>query len=662
MICNPMVWRDALRRLQDEIPDFAFEAWIRPLAVKIDANRVALGCPSSFHRDRVRLQFHERLEQNLDAVLGIEARSNDGSATKTAATLQVSPSPRIELLCMSEFANAPGHAIDIAALEAEKGIAGREGVVASAEQRMRSAKAVGQATVHVAGGHVAGGQVAGGHAAEGASGGAAFSSGGAGSTGGPGSSAVPGIVHVDASPASAFDGTSNGRSKESHLEAVPDRRGSRSTGTVAAGAAPNTKSGQAKSLANSIDASRSSESKRFAGKRRVDAVTGPDQPELPFSFESFVVGPCNALAREAALALARTRQRSLNLLYLGGESGMGKTHLARATAAEARRHGMPSSPPDSAAGAKTPSRGRRWTHPPFDPPHERGNAPGVVYTSAERFTSDFVSAMRNGHGDAFKRRYRGSIGLLIVEDIQFFSGRVKTQLELFHTLQHVLDAGGRVLLTGDRTPRELTGLDERVRAQVGRGFVAELERPDAIVRRHILRSKAAAGGVGLPDDCLDLLVEASQGSVRDIESMLIQVVTTSSLLGRSIDLALTEDAIALKTSADSVIPTKTVAVSEIVRIVSAFFGKRPELLASKSRRRDVLVPRQLAMYLAHRYTDASFAEIGRGLGRRHPSVRNAIERIERQVLENAPVRYQVEALSERIDATLKEAGGDAPRR
>lgn len=289
----------------------------------------------------------------------------------------------------------------------------------------------------------------------------------------------------------------------------------------------------------------------------------------------------------------------------------------------------------------------------------RTNAPGVVYTSAENFTSDFVSAMRNGRGEQFKRRYRGSIGLLIVEDIQLFSGRIKTQLELFHTLQHVLDAGGRVLLTGDRSPRELSGLDDRVRSQVGRGFVAELEPPDAIVRRHILRSKAAAGGVRLPEDCLDLLVDASRGSVRDIESMLIQVVTTSSLLGRSIDLALTEDAIALKANASSVLPTRTVAVSEIVRIVAAFFGKRPEALASKSRRRDVLVPRQLAMYLAHRYTDASFAEIGRGLGRGHPSVRNAIERIERQVLENAPVRYQVEALSERIDATLNESGTSA---
>jgi chromosomal replication initiator protein len=245
--------------------------------------------------------------------------------------------------------------------------------------------------------------------------------------------------------------------------------------------------------------------------------------------------------------------------------------------------------------------------------------------------------------------------MLIVEDVQFFSGRAKTQLELFHTLQHVLDAGGSVLLTGDRAPRDLVGLDERVRDQLGRGFVAELEMPDALVRRHILRSKAAAGGVHLPADCIDLLVESSVGSVRDVESMLIQVVTTSSLLGRTIDLELTHEAIALKSGAGSSLAPKTIATSEIVRIVATFFGKRPEALAGRSRRRDVLVPRQLAMYLAHRYSDASFTEIGRGLGRDHPAVRNAITKVERLVLENAPLRYQVEALSERIDQTLKRS-------
>ena len=408
-------------------------------------------------------------------------------------------------------------------------------------------------------------------------------------------------------------------------------------------------------LRNSSKGSGARSLRPSADRARSRAELDPNaaQAELPFSFESFVVGPCNALAREAALALARRRQQSLNQLYLGGGSGMGKTHLARATAAEARRHGQQIEEPFSFSN---PARhGRTPTNTRSAAPSGRGGqTPRVIYTSAEQFTSEFVTAMRQGRPEEWKRRYRGSIGLLIVEDVQFFSGRTKTQLELFHTIEHVLDAGGSVLLTGDRAPRDLVGLDERMRAQVGRGFVAELEMPDALIRRHILRSKAAGGGVHLPPECLDLLVESTAGSVRDIESMLIQVVTTSSLLGRTIDLELVQEAIALKAGESGVLDSKSLASEEIVRIVAAFFGRRPEDLAGRSRRRDVLIPRQLAMYLAHRYTNDSFTEIGRSLGRDHPSVRNAINRIERQVLEKAPLRYQVEALSERIDQAQKD--------
>ena len=408
------------------------------------------------------------------------------------------------------------------------------------------------------------------------------------------------------------------------------------------------------------------------GKRvdpvRNDAVAAPEPPDGPrfdldgqpaprsrggasepaFSFESFIVGPCNALAREATIALARQRQQSLNLLYLAGLSGMGKTHLAKAAAEEARL--------DLASRAA-----RRGAEAAARPGSSGAQRARVLYTTAEQFTTDFVSAMRNGRNEAWAARYRGPIALLVVEDVQFLSGRTKTQQELYHTIAHVLESGGRVLLTGDRSPRDLTGLDDALRAQVGRGFIAELDRPDPIVRRHILRAKAAAGGVHLPPDCLERLVDATEcsatgkglgSSVTEIESLLIQVVTTASLLSRPIDAALVQEAIDVKSGGAAALAPRQVAVPEIVKAVAAFFGTRPEALASRSRRRDVLVPRQLAMYLADRYTSASYTEIGRALGRDHPSVANAIKKIERQILENAPVRYQVEALSEKIDALL----------
>jgi chromosomal replication initiator protein len=332
------------------------------------------------------------------------------------------------------------------------------------------------------------------------------------------------------------------------------------------------------------------------------------------SFENFVVGPCNALAREALLAMARDQQMSLSQVYLCADSGMGKTHLCRAVALEARRR-----------------------------PDQR-----VVYASAEDFTNDFMAAIRSKELSRFKRRYRNECDVLIVENVSFFEGKTQTQLEFFHTVRHVLDAGGRVLMTGERLPRRQSGLDESVRDQIAGGFVAEMDAPDAQVRRDILRAKAAAGGVRIPPDCLDLLVESVRGSVRDLEGVLIQLVTTATLLNRKIDLGLTREALAKKCGpgADSASgPT----LEDVIGVVSTFFKTNTQNLRSRSRRRDILVPRQLAMYLSHRYTDASLTEIGRVLGRDHPAVKNAILRIERAMLERAPMRYQVESLCERLD-------------
>lgn len=599
MTFSPKVWGDALRRLRDEIPDFAFDAWIAPLSVKLVDDRILLGCQTSFHRDRVRAQYGDSIRRCWRA-----ARSENDASAPSALT--------IDFLTLKEFDDVAGQPIEIA---------WPERVIA------RVAPAVAQTAMQATG-----------------------------------SSTIAATVPV-MPEAPRYEGHSSrgAHSRGSHARAIQTRVGvahseprtsksesskpfmscdASSDAPAGLRAVPDSK--RPKQIRNVRDNSRGSTRSKSGGPAAIDSQSGresragraeaPLQPELPFSFESFVVGPCNALAREAALALARRRQRSLNQLYLGGDTGMGKTHLARATAIEARLYGR-----DVAQDGRREPAGSR-----------------VLYTSAEKFTSEFVSAMRLGQSEEWKRRYRGPIGMLIVEDVQFFSGRAKTQLELFHTVQHVLDAGGSVLLTGDRAPRDLVGLDERMRAQVGRGFVAELEMPDALVRRHILRAKASAGGIHLPADCLDLLVESTEGSVRDIESVLIQVVTTSSLLGRTIDLDLTREAIDLKSGASTCLAPQTLPVAEVVRLVAAFFGKRPEALASRSRRRDVLVPRQLAMYLAHRYTDASMTEIGRALGRDHPSVRNAIERIERLVLENAPLRYQIEALSERIDERLNQ--------
>lgn len=340
---------------------------------------------------------------------------------------------------------------------------------------------------------------------------------------------------------------------------------------------------------------------------------GSKRASLPSTFDSFVVGPCNALAREASLALARGEQPALNPLYLSSRPGLGKTHLARAVVAEAHR-----------AGSKR-----------------------VIYESAEQFTNQFMAAIRGKTMPNFKRRYREQCELLVLEDVQFLSSKSATQLELFHTLVHLADAGARVVLTGDRLPRAIDGLDGRLRSQITAGLVAEIESPDAAVRRRILRAKAAAGGVRLPDDCLDLLVESVRGSVRDLEGALIQLVATASLLKRRLDLPLTRAALHKLSPAPEPLPA--LEPKAVIATVAAFFGTSHAAMASRSRRRDVLVPRQLAMYLCRRYTDEPLCAIARHFDRDHPAVSNAVKTVERRILERAPLRYQIEELSARLD-------------
>ncbi len=340
----------------------------------------------------------------------------------------------------------------------------------------------------------------------------------------------------------------------------------------------------------------------------------PVQRALPYAytFENFVVGACNRLAREAALAVARGTQHELNPLYLASAPGLGKTHLARAIA-EAR--------------AKTDGR--------------------VIYTSSEAFTNQFTTALRERKMGAFKKRFRQCCELLLVEDVQFLGGKKATQFELFQTLSHLVDVGARVVLTADRLPGEIAGLDERVRSHMTAGLVATLEPPDALVRREILRAKAASGGIRLPEDCLDLLVDVVRGSVRDLEGTLVQLVTTASLLKRPIDLELTGQA--LEKVATPRRAKRRLTVGAIIEVVAKLYETTPAALASRSRRKEAVVPRQIAMYLCRRYTDRPASAIARAFARSHPSVRNAERVVERRMLESAPFRYRVEAVSARLD-------------
>ncbi len=349
----------------------------------------------------------------------------------------------------------------------------------------------------------------------------------------------------------------------------------------------------------------------------------PAQLALPHTFDTFVVGPANAFAREASLALARGRAFGAGPLFLAGPPGTGKSHLARALVHEARKH----------------------------------TSLRAVYASAESFTGDLMVSIRDQQTPSFRRRYRRECDLLVLEDVQFLEGKNATQLELFHTVEHLRLVGARVVLTADRLPRELTRLDARLASQLASGLVAEMDLPDRALRRDILRDRAARGGFRIPENCLELLVDAAHGSVRDLEGVLMQLVASSALLARPIDRALTEEALRKVAGPEGA----ALGIDEVIDCVAQFFGVRRSELASRSRRRASLRPRQLAMYLCRRFTDASLCEIGRALGRDHPAVANALRAVERGMLERAPLRYQVEELASRLERRAWRGARPAPQ-
>lgn len=328
----------------------------------------------------------------------------------------------------------------------------------------------------------------------------------------------------------------------------------------------------------------------------------PQQERL---FESFVAGPGNALALEAARAVARGEAGRCNPLFLYASTGMGKTHLCRAIQT-------------NLGGA-------------------------ALYRSSEEFTTEVTEALRAGQMPRIRQRYRRSTNVLILEDVQFLVGKRATQVELFHTLDHLIAHGRTVVLSADRSPAELDELDPKLSSRMGSGLVACIAPPERETRLAILRERAARGGVRVPDECLESLADRAISSVRGLVSGLNQVVARASLLKAPITLDLVAAALAAVE-----LPGRARSLDEIMAETARAYGVKKEDLSARSRKQTFVRPRQVAMYLARRYTDASLAEIGRAFSRDHTSVMYAIDVVERRIVEKPQLRYELEALAQRV--------------
>jgi chromosomal replication initiator protein len=336
-------------------------------------------------------------------------------------------------------------------------------------------------------------------------------------------------------------------------------------------------------------------------------VSAPLDPRC--TFENFVVGKPNELAFAAATRVAELNQLPFNPLFIYGGVGLGKTHLMHAIAWEIQR--------------QAPDR-------------------KVVYLSAEKFMYQFIRALRFKDTMSFKELFR-SVDLLMVDDVQFIGGKDSTQEEFFHTFNTLVDRGSQIVISSDRSPSELSGLEERIRSRLGWGLVVDIHPSTYDLRLGILQSKAEvlAAQVKVPDRVLEFLAHRITSNIRELEGALNRIVAQATLVGRAITLEMAQEVLQDLLRAHE----RRITIEDIQKRVAEHYGIKLADMHSARRARVVARPRQVAMYLAKQLTPRSLPEIGRRFGGRdHTTVMHAIKKIEELRASDSVISEDIELL------------------
>jgi len=340
------------------------------------------------------------------------------------------------------------------------------------------------------------------------------------------------------------------------------------------------------------------------------AIQAPLDPRLTFS--NFVVGKPNELAFAAARRVADSTSVPFNPLFLYGGVGLGKTHLMHAIAWEIRN---------------------------------RDPARRVIYLSAEKFMYQFIRALRFRDTVAFKEQFR-SVDVLMIDDVQFFSGKDSTQEEFFHTFNALVDQNRQVVISADKSPSDLEGLEERLRSRLGWGLVADIHPTTYELRLGILQSKAEQLRAQIPQKVTEFLAHKIQSNVRELEGALNRIVAHSTLVGRDISLESTQEVLHDLLRAND----RRVTIEEIQKRVAEHYTIRIADMSSARRARAVARPRQVAMYLAKVLTSRSLPEIGRKFGGRdHTTVMHAVRKIEELKAADPALAEDVELLRRMLE-------------
>lgn len=333
-----------------------------------------------------------------------------------------------------------------------------------------------------------------------------------------------------------------------------------------------------------------------------------------YKFSNFVVASCNRFAHAAAKAVAESPGRTYNPLYLYGGVGLGKTHLIQATG-----HAIKAADPSLQ----------------------------VAYLSLERFMNELINAIRYGYDKTrvFRERYR-SIDVLLIDDVQFIAGKERTQEEFFHTFNALYDAQKQIVLTSDCPPRDIPEIEERLHSRFEWGLIADIEPPDLETKVAILRHKAEIQGIELPDDVALFLASQSKHNIRELEGHLIRVLAMASLRGVPVSKQLAQDAMR---NVSAVAETNTITIPMVQKVVADFYKVSLDDLKARSNMRQVLVPRQVAMYICKRLTNKSYPEIARQFGgKHHTTVMHSVEKIDQLMSSDREMQSMVNKLIESI--------------
>ncbi|MGW7330336.1 chromosomal replication initiator protein DnaA [Streptomyces sp. NPDC054840] len=348
------------------------------------------------------------------------------------------------------------------------------------------------------------------------------------------------------------------------------------------------------------------------------STSGPLEPTArlnpKYLFDTFVIGASNRFAHAAAVAVAEAPAKAYNPLFVYGESGLGKTHLLHAIGHYAR-----------------------------------SLYPGtrVRYVSSEEFTNEFINSIRDGKGDAFRKRYR-EMDILLVDDIQFLASKESTQEEFFHTFNTLHNANKQIVLSSDRPPKQLVTLEDRLRNRFEWGLITDVQPPELETRIAILRKKAVQEQLNAPPEVLEFIASRISRNIRELEGALIRVTAFASLNRQPVDLGLTEDVLKnlIPGGEDS---APEITASDIMAATADYFGLTVDDLCGSSRSRVLVTARQIAMYLCRELTDLSLPKIGAQFGGRdHTTVMHADRKIRALMAERRSIYNQVTELTNRI--------------